>query len=127
MTTTIPDTELTRRLRTIWAGLQTLDPHTEPWEQWYAKQSRGGTTNGRAVAAILFDRAQRYWPEFFSPADAPAVATWGQMIDEHAPFATPDIIEQAVDDVAALGLDNGSPFWFLRAAERIMQEAHRGA
>lgn len=69
----------------------------------------------------LFDRALRYWPDFFSPADAPAVCVWGELIDKRIPLVTPDVIEQAVDDVALMKVHPGGPAPFLRAAERIME------
>lgn len=115
----IPDTWLTERLRVLW----TCTEGGEPWEDWYARQCEGGSVNGRALAAVLFDRARRYWPDYFSPADGPAVAVWGDLIDSTIPLATPTVIEQAADDVAALGLPPSGPFYFIRAAERIMGAA----
>lgn len=117
--TQIPDTRLTQTLRTLW---ECTDGH-EPWEDWYARQCVGGTENGRAVAAVLFDRARLYWPDFHSPADMPALVVWGDLIDRFHPFITPDVITKAVDVVAAQGVSNPVPGHFTQAAERIMQEA----
>lgn len=119
----IPTTNLTARLRALWKCTDT----GESWEDWYARQSEGGSPNGRAVAAILFDRALRYWPDFFSPADQPALAAWADLIDRCHPFITPDVIEQAVDTVAAQGVPHPVPGHFTQAAEKIMQEAANGA
>lgn len=113
----IPNTPLTENLRTLWKCTE----NGEAWEDWYARHCDGGTPNGRALAALLFDRARRYWPDYFSPADVPALAVWGDLIDERIPFATPDVIEQAVDDVAALGVRPCGPAHFLHAAKRILE------
>lgn len=113
----IPDTRLTRDLRTLWECIEA----GETWEQWYARHCEGGTPNGRAIAALLFDRALTYWPDYFRPTDIPAVVVWGDMFDTYIPTVTPDVIEQAVDAVAASGVRPGGPAQFLRAAERIME------
>ena len=113
----IPDTDLTERLRVLWRCVDT----GESWEDWYARACTGGSPNGRAVAALLFDRARRYWPDFFSPADAPAVAVWGDIIDRWHPLITPEVIEQAVDDVWLTGVEHPVPGHFTQAAERIMR------
>ncbi|MDP7729526.1 hypothetical protein [Mycobacterium sp. TY813] len=115
--THIPNTPLTQRLRVIWSCTE----RSEPWEQWYARHCQGGTTNGRAVAAVLFDRALRYWPEFLTPADEPALAVWGDILDRWHPFITPDVIERAVDQVHADGIEHPVPGHFTHAAERIME------
>jgi len=118
--TAIPNTPLTQRLRSIWSC---ADGH-EPWEQWYARHCQGGTANGRAVAAVLFDRARRYWPDFYSPADLPAVAAWADLIDRCLPLVTPEVIEQAVDDVHAV-CAYPCPAHFLRAAQQLMEGTTR--
>lgn len=125
--TPIPDTALTARLRNIWEVTREIDPDTPPFPQWYTKSCQGGTPNSRAVVAVLFDRARRYWPGFFSPADQPALAVWGDIIDRWHPFITPDVIEEAVDAVHAAGVVHPVPGHFTHAAEKIMMEAHRGA
>ncbi|GJJ22308.1 hypothetical protein [Mycolicibacterium mageritense] len=117
--TGIPNTRLTETLRNLWACTEGC----EPWEEWYARQCEGGTANGRAIAAILFDRARLYWPDFFSPADGPALAVWGDIIDRWHPFTTPAVIEQAVDAVYAAGVVHPVPGHFTQAAERIMRTA----
>lgn len=99
--TAIPDTEFTRQLHTLWS----CTDGTETWEAWYARQSRGGTTNGRINAAILFDHAHFYWPDFFTAADAPAVAIWATVLDNVAPLATPEAVIKAVDAVFSVGVE----------------------
>ncbi|MCV7424367.1 hypothetical protein H7K45_27860 [Mycobacterium yunnanensis] len=120
--TDIPDTELTQKLRAIWEGLNSLTDDAPTWEQWYAEHAVGGTPNGRALAAILFDRACTYWPDYFRPTDSPAVAVWGELIDNNLPFATPEVIEQAVDHVAETSdQPPGGPAPFIRAVRHIME------
>lgn len=117
----IPDTHLTKSLRALWTVLCDIPEATPPtWEEWYADQCIGGTPNGRAVAAVLFDRAGRYWPNFLTPADQPALAVWADLIDRWHPFITPEVIEQAVDAVAAQGVQHPVPGHFTQAAEQIM-------
>jgi hypothetical protein len=113
----IPDTRLTRNLRVLWECTEM----GETWEQWYARHCEGASTNGRAIAALLFDRALTYWPDFFTPSDTPAVVVWGEMVDAYIPTVTPDVIEQAVDAVAASGVRPHGPAYFLRAAEKILE------
>jgi hypothetical protein len=130
----IPNTRLTATLRVLWrAQCDEYGWEFATFEEYYYRCVREGfglgtpaTTNGRALAALLFDRALTYWPDFVSPADLPAVAVWGELLDTRVPFATPGVIEQAVDAVAASGVSPCGPANFLRAATRIM-EAQRGA
>lgn len=114
----IPNTRLTERLRVLWECTE----GGESWEDWYARQCAGGTPNGRALAALLFDRARNYWPDYFSPADTPALVAWGDMFDRFCPFATPEVVEMAVDNVHARGIKNpGGPAYFLEAARAIIK------
>lgn len=116
----IPETPLTRNLRVLWS----CTDGSESWESWYARHSRGGTPNGRALAAVLFDRARLYWPDFYSPADGPAVAAWAEIIEPANPFITPSVIERAVDEVHASGIADPGPGHFLHVAELILIGDH---
>lgn len=123
--TTPPATRLTSNLRAIWEALNLLGADVPPWEQWYAGrcQQPGGTANGCAIAAVIFDRARRlYWPEYFSPADTPAVHAWGELIDRRIPLVTPDVAEQAVDAVHAAGITQPGFSDFAEAAENLMRK-----
>lgn len=131
----IPDTPLTENLRHLWQVMQDLadggDGKRESFEDFYASTSELGgigSPNGRALAAVLFYRGCQYWPDFFRPTDTLAVNTWGSAIDRRIPFATPDVIERAVDRVAFTGAHPGGPASFLDAADQIMKEdANDGA
>lgn len=130
----IPNTRLTDNLRAIWKIRCQLDgSHPETFEEFYLQSCQGfrdtpPSINGRAMAALLFDRARIHWPDFFSPADIPAVTIWGSLLDDVAPLATPEIINRAVDQVAAAHQEppNG-PYYFLRAIEREIQQEGDGA
>lgn len=113
----IPNTPLTQRMRALWLYTE----GDETWEQWYARHCIGDTTNGRAISAVLFGRALRYWPDFFTPEDQPALAAWSEIIDKWHPFITPDVIKRAVDQVHADGVQHPCPGHFTQAAERIME------
>ena len=116
----IPNTQLTDKLRCIWQVLQDLGEPVEPFEDYYRRQCEGGSENGRALAAILFYRAREYWPDYFSPADLPAVATWASLLDNY-PFFTPDVIEAAVDAVWAAKVHHPQPAVFIRVARQMTE------
>ena len=98
---TIPNTPCTARMRGIWYFSDT----GQSFEDWYIEccQIDNPSPNGRALAAIAFDRACTHWPDFHRPTDTTAINAWGAIIDEHLPLATPDSIVAAVDSVAARG------------------------
>lgn len=125
----IPNTVLTERLREIWRVRCELD--CEPYqtfEEFYLRSCEGwhlgtpATVNARALAAILFDRARTHWPDYYSPADLPAVAVWGELLDRDVPTATPDVINRAVDRVATAHYEPPhGPYYFLRAIKAELQ------
>jgi hypothetical protein len=120
----IPQSGLTDNLRSIWEVLQGLrEPGEEAqtFEEYYREQSAGGSSNGRALATLLFYRARQYWPDYFSPADLPAVAAWAGILDWY-PLITPDIIEAAVDHVHDAGIREPQPANFLRIARQMSGE-----
>lgn len=96
-----PNTPLTATLRSLWSAA----PSGLSFKDWYLKQCQrdNPTTNGRALAAIAFDRANTYWPDFHRPTDTYAVGVWAELIDEVIPTATPDMIVSAVDSIAESG------------------------
>jgi hypothetical protein len=118
----IPDTQLTDKLRACWQVLQEFgcEP-AQSFEDYYREQSAGGTDNGRSLAALLFYRAREYWPDYFCPADLPAVALWGSMLDQY-PILTPDVIELAVDKVHEAGLVQPQPANFIWMARQLSGE-----
>lgn len=81
------------------------------------------TPNGRAVAATIFYRAGDYWPDFFDLSDQAVLAVWADMFDTYQPFVTPDIAEQAVDEVHSSGIAEPNIGCFLRAAATILKES----
>lgn len=116
-----PDTPMTESLRSLWEALPSNN--RPPFEAWYADSRHlygPSTPNAQALAAVLFDRALMYWPNFFRPTDSPAVWAWAELIDDMIPLATPDDITAAVDAVAARGDGHGGPADFLHTARDLM-------
>lgn len=116
----IPRTPLTDKLRAIWEVMQSLDGPRESFEEYYHRHCAGGTPNGRALASVLFYRALNYWPDYFRPTDAPAVAVWAELLDRY-PLFTPDVIEAAVDAIHAAGEEHPVPAVVIRVARQMTE------
>ena len=61
----------------------------------YAELCSGGSTTGRAAAAIASYRAREHWPGFFAVADQPALAACARLFDDY-PWLTPALVERAI-------------------------------
>ena len=103
MLTQPPDTPFTAQMRSLWECIPEDERPT--FHDWYANLCRitpiSPTPNGIALAAVAFDRALIYWPDFFRPSDIYPVRTWAEILDETVPTATPDMVTAAVDTIAA--------------------------
>ena len=98
-----PNTPFTAQMRFLWECLP--DAERPAFHDWCAGFHRNAplkpTSNGIALAAVAFDRALDYWPDFFRPTDVLPVRMWAEVLDWHAPTATPEIVATAVDSIAA--------------------------
>jgi len=105
MLTQPPDTPFTAQMRSMWAYIP--DDQRPTFHDWYVDLCRtiSATPNGIALAAVAFDRALNYWPDFFRPSDVYPVRLWAETLDAAAPTATPDAVTAAVDLIAARGQD----------------------